>query len=210
MKISLCRLRERAAAPIAAAIGLAIAVAPAAAVEKTLANDGFTGLGDLVCVPGFAIDEIGAARFTAAPGDYPFTIERVQMLLCPDGPPVDLVLKVWHDDGVAVEPGALLWEEFVNFTPSSSFLNEVDLSFANLTVQSGSIRVGVEFFFAGSPPGLARDLDGITPQVNFVYAVPPAAWLYSEQLGVTGDWIVRVAVTLRAGAATLRCSFCST
>lgn len=172
--------------------------APVGAVEKTLQNDSFTGVGDLMCIPGFAVEEIGAARFTAEPSDYPFTVERVQVLLCPDGPPVDLVVKIWNDDGSSVAPGTLLWDEIVNFTPSTAFLNEVDLSLDDITISSGSVRVGIEFFFAGSPPGLARDLDGITPQANFVYAIPPGAWYFSEQLGVTGDWILRVVIDANA------------
>ena len=188
---------------VTVACGATLLATPAGAIEKTLANDSFTGVGDLVCIPGFAVDEIGAARFTAAPTDYPFTLQRVQVLLCPDGPAVDLVLKIWQDDGASVEPGTLLWEEFVTFTPSSDFLNEVDLSLENITIASGSVRVGIEFFFSGSPPGLARDLDGITPAANFVYAVPPSSWLFAEQLGVTGDWILRVVIDANAAPPIL-------
>lgn len=177
-----------------ALLAASLLCAPAAAVEKTLQNDSFTGVGDLMCIPGFAVEEVGAARFTAAPSDYPFTVERIQVLLCPDGPPVDLVVKVWNDDGSSLNPGTLRWDEIVTFTPSTAFLNEVDLSLDDITIASGSVRVGIEFFFAGSPPGLARDLDGITPQANFVYAVPPGAWYFSEQLGVSGDWILRVVI----------------
>jgi hypothetical protein len=183
-----------AALGAAALAAVALVCSPLGAVEKTLQNDSFTGIGDLVCVPGFAVEEIGAARFTAAPSDYPFTVERVQVLLCPDGPPVDLVLKIWSDDGSSVNPGTLLWEEIVTFTPSTAFLNEVDLSLDDVTIASGSVRVGIEFLFAGSPPGLARDLDGITPQANFVYAIPPGSWYFAEQLGVSGDWILRVVI----------------
>jgi len=186
-----------------AAVALVLATLPwasAVAVEKTLQNDSFTGVGDLVCIPGFAVEEIGAARFTAEPSDYPFTVERVQVLLCPDGPPVDLVVKIWNDDGAAVAPGTLLWEEIVNFTPSTAFLNEVDLSLDDISISSGSVRVGIEFFFFGSPPGLARDLDGITPAMNFVYAIPPGSWYFAEQLGVSGDWILRVVIDANEAA----------
>ncbi|HOC44082.1 MAG TPA: hypothetical protein PKJ99_13785 [Thermoanaerobaculales bacterium] len=183
------------------AVALLIATLPcsaARAVEMTLANDGFTGAGDLWCIPGFAVEEIGAARFTVPPGSHPFTVERVQVLLCPDGPPVDLVVKVWNDDGSSLGPGELLWEEIVTFTPSTAYLNELDLSLNDITITSGTVRVGIEFFFAGSPPGLARDLDGITPEMNFVYAIPPGAWSYAEQLGVIGDWILRVVIDTNA------------
>lgn len=46
-----------------AAIALAAArllCAPAVAVEKTLQNDSFTGVGDLVCIPGFESGDTGA------------------------------------------------------------------------------------------------------------------------------------------------------
>ena len=180
-----------------AAVALVLATLPGAAalaVEMTLANDSFTGVGDLMCIPGFAVEEIGAARFSPPPGSYPFTVERIQVLLCPDGPPVDLVVKIWRDDGTSLPPGTLLWEEIVTFTPSTSYFNELDLSLDDITITAGSVRVGIEFLFAGSPPGLARDLDGITPQVNFIYAVPPGAWYFSEQWGVSGDWILRVVI----------------
>ena len=180
-----------------AAVALVLATLPGAAalaVEMTLANDSFTGVGDLMCIPGFAVEEIGAARFSPPPGSYPFTVERIQVLLCPDGPPVDLVVKIWRDDGTSLPPGTLLWEEIVTFTPSTSYFNELDLSLDDITITAGSVRVGIEFLFAGSPPGLARDLDGITPQTNFVFAVPPGAWYFSEQWGVSGDWILRVVI----------------
>ena len=177
------------------ACAVVVATSPAGAIEKTLANDGFTGSGDLICVQGFAVEEIGAARFTAEPGDYPFTIQSVQILLCPDGPASDLVLKIWRDDGSSLPPAELLWEEIVTFTPSTTLLNEVDLSVDNLVIDSGSVRVGIEYLFSGSPPapGIARDIDGINPSANLIF-VPPASWFLSQQLGVTGDWIIRLVV----------------
>ena len=195
--LSITRQGRRAALATGALVAMSFLPTPLDAVEKTLQNDSFTGVGNLWCETGFVIEEIGAARFTAEPGDYPFTVERIQVLLCPDGPPVDLVVKVWNDDGSSVNPGTLLWEEIVTFTPSTSFLNEVDLSLDDITISSGSVRVGIEFFFAGSPPGLARDdLDGITPQTNFIYATGPVpeGWYFAEQFEVSGDWILRVVI----------------
>jgi hypothetical protein len=165
-----------------------------ASIEKTLQNDSFSGTGDLVCIPGFAVGEIGAARFSPQPEDYPFIIKKVQLILCPDGPPVDLVLNIWHDDGTSVNPGTSLFAEFVTFTPSTTLLNEVDLTIDDIVVHSGEVRVGIEFFNFGSPPGLARDLDGINLETNFVFAVPPAQWIFAENLGVTGDWIIRLVI----------------
>jgi hypothetical protein len=172
----------------------AFAVCPAVAVEKTLQNDSFTGTGDLVCIPGFAIGEIGAARFTGQPGDYPFTIKAVQVILCPDGPQVELVLNIWEDNGSSLNPGLLRFAELTTFSPSTTLMNEVDLSLFDIVIDSGSVRVGLEFFFGPSPPGLARDQNGIIPQTNFVFVEPPGQWQYAESLGVTGDWIIRLVI----------------
>jgi hypothetical protein len=150
--LSITRQARRAALATGALVAMSFLPTPLDAVEKTLQNDSFTGVGNLYCETGFVIEEIGAARFTAEPSDYPFTVERVQVLLCPDGPAADLVVKIWNDDGSSVAPGTLLWEEIVTFTPSTAFLNELDLSLDDITIVSGSVRVGIEFFFAGSPP----------------------------------------------------------
>jgi hypothetical protein len=180
------------------AIGVAVMVlmlgaAPCSGAEIILQNDGFVPPGELVCIPGFDVGEIGAARFEATPQDYPFTLERIQVIICPDGPAANLVVKVWQDDGSSVAPGDLLHEDIYTLTPSSVYFNEIDISDQNIVVASGWVRVGIEFFFFPSPPGLARDMDGITGGVNFVYALP-GIWYYSEQLGVEGDWIIRLVV----------------
>ena len=104
-----------------------VGVGPGFAVEKTLQNDNFTGAGDLICIPGFSVGEIGAARFTADPQDYPFTVKRLPLILCPDGPAASLVIKLWEDDGISLAPGNLLHEDIYTLTPSSVLMNEVDL-----------------------------------------------------------------------------------
>jgi len=93
-------------------------ISPGFAVEKTLQNDSFNGAGDLICELGFVETEIGAARFTADPQDYPFTVERIQLILCPDGQAFQLTIKVWEDDGVSLAPGNLLHGEIYTLTPS--------------------------------------------------------------------------------------------
>jgi hypothetical protein len=186
--------RARIAVLVGLCVWFAFGSGTAHSIEKILQNDSFSGVGDLVCIPGFAIDEYGAARFVVDPGDYPFTIKRIQVILCPDGPPVDLVLSIRQDDGSSLDPGPVLYEEFATFTPSSTFINEIDLSLENIVVASGTIRVGIGFFFAGSPPGLAIDTDWYHPETNFVFEIPDYHWVYAENLGVTGDWIIRVVI----------------
>jgi hypothetical protein len=153
--LSITRQGRHAALAAGALVAMSFLPTPLDAVEKTLQNDSFTGVGNLYCETGFVIEEIGAARFTAEPGDYPFTVERIQVLLCPDGPPVDLVVKVWNDDGSSVNPGTLLWEEIVTLLrrPASSTRSTCRHRHTHLLRLGPS---GIEFFFAGSPPGLAR------------------------------------------------------
>jgi len=185
------------------AIGLAFVIAylgwiPAGfAGELTLRNDGFSGTGSVFCVSGqgFAAGEIAAARFTANAGQYPFQILRIQVLACPSGTQADLVLKIWEDDGVSDEPGDLLYEEFFTLLGSDNALNELDVSFQNIVVDSGSIRVGIQYFFGPALTGIATDLDGHGDlQHNYIYAIPPGEWTPAHFFGVTGDWIIRVVV----------------
>ena len=185
------------------AIALAFVIAylgwiPASfAGELTLRNDAFSGAGSVFCVSGqsFAEGEIAAARFTADASSYPFQILRVQVLACPSGTQADLALKIWEDDGVSDEPGDLLYEDFFTLLGSDNALNELDVSFQDINVQSGSIRVGIQYFFGPALTGLATDLDGHgDPQPNFIYAINPPGWYPAHFWGVNGDWIIRVVV----------------
>jgi len=165
--------------------------------ELTLMNDSFSGSGSVFCVSGqsFAEGEIAAARFTADASSYPFQILRVQVLACPSGTQADLVLKIWEDDGVSDEPGNLLYEDFFTLLGSDNALNELDVSFQDINVQSGSIRVGIQYFFGPALTGFATDLDGHgDPQPNFIYAINPPGWYPAHFWGVNGDWIIRVVV----------------
>ncbi len=193
----------KTSSPIRAAIGVALVLALLSWIpvghgaELTLMNDSFSGSGSVFCVSGqgFVEGEIAAARFTADAGSYPFQILRVLVLACPAGTQSDLVLKIWEDDGVSDAPGDLLYEEFFTLLGSDNALNELDVSVANLVVDSGSIRVGIQYFFGPALTGLATDLDGHpNPQPNYIYAIPPASWIPAHLLGVNGDWIIRVVV----------------
>jgi hypothetical protein len=165
--------------------------------ELTLQNDSFSGTGSVICISGqsFAEGEMAAARFTAPPGAYPFQVQAIQVLACPLGTQADLVLKIWHDDGLSNEPGDLIYEEFFTLVGSDVALNELDVSVQNITIDSGGLRVGVQYYFGPALTGLATDIDGhIEPQPNFIYAIPPSAWTPAHLFGVNGDWIIRVVI----------------
>jgi len=166
----------------------------ALSVEKILQNDSFTGAGQVACQVGSEEGEILAARFTPDPGDHPFTVEKIQVLICPDGIPGAFTMTVWQDDGVSLLPVDVLYQDFFPMTGSDIFLNEVDLSAENIVIDSGTIRVGFDLF-QDPDPSLATEPPGqpITPAMNFVF-VPPNSWFYLEQFGAAGDWIIRVVV----------------
>jgi hypothetical protein len=179
---------------------LMLVAAPAPAVEKTLQNDSFSGIGSINCVSGSSFSvpgEIAAARFTPDPGDYPVRILEVQVLACPPGAQDTLVLKIWEDDGVSNEPGVLLDEGAFTLSGSDVALNGLDVSVFDLVVSSGSIRVGIEYWLGPSTVGLATDTDGhVMPQPNFIYGLPdpPFGWQPADFYSVNGDWIIRLRI----------------
>jgi hypothetical protein len=194
---SIARSRRRFLFAAIAFAAASVICAPAAAVEKTLQNDSFSGTGSVICVTGqsFGEGEIAAARFTPAAGDYPFELLRILILACPNGAQADLVVKVWEDNGSSLDPGDLRYEEIFTLYGSDVALNEIDLSPFDIFFSEGSVRVGIEYLFGAAPTGLATDIDGhVSPQPNFIYAIPPAAWMPADSLGVNGDWIVRVVI----------------
>jgi hypothetical protein len=179
---------------------LAVA-APGGAAIKELANDSFVGLGSVACQVGFVEGESAAVKLTADPGDYPYQIRKVRMLICPASTAGYVILRISEDNTGTLLPGPLIYEEIVQVTGSDDALNEVDLTTSNIIVASGSVRVELEWYQI-SPPGVAHDLDGFVPNANYIYAWidPPGfwSWFYADQLGVAGDWIVRLEIETSA------------
>ncbi len=177
---------------------LAVIAAPATAVEKTLQNDSFAGSGQVNCVAGssFAEEDTAAARFTPAPGDYPFQILEIHVLACPSGAQDFVALRIWEDDGFSLEPVDLLHEEFFTLVGSDLALNGLDVRALGLTVTSGSIRIGFQYWSNhASPVGIATDMDGhVIPQPNLIYDVQTFGWQTADFFGMDDDWIIRVVI----------------
>jgi len=91
--------KNRVAAWMALCSGCLLVAGAALPAEKTLQNDSFTGSGQIACQLGAVEGEILAARFAPEPGDYPFTVKRIQVLVCPDGFTGTFLMTVWEDDG---------------------------------------------------------------------------------------------------------------
>ncbi len=177
-------------------IGMVLALtaaAPATAAIKELSNDSFAGSGSVTCQIGFVEGESAAVKLTADPADYPYQVKKVRMLVCPSSTSGFVILRINEDNTGTVLPGALIYEEIVQVTGADDALNELDLSLQAIVITSGSIRVELEWF-QNSPPGIANDLDGYVPNANYIYANPPGAWFFANQLGVMGDWIIRMEI----------------
>lgn len=181
-------------AGLAMILTLTMAV-PAGAAVKELSNDSFSGVGSVTCQIGFLAGESAAVKLTADPGDYPYQILKIRMLVCPGSTSGAVILRISEDNTGTVLPGPMIYEEIVQITGSDEALNEVDLSSEEITVTSGSIRVELEWYNFPPPPGLAHDTDGaITHHVNYIFADPPGMWFYAEDLLVSGDWIIRMEI----------------
>jgi len=171
------------------------------AAIKELANDSFSGTGSITCQIGFVAGESGAAKLTADPGDYPYQVLKIRMLVCPASTSGTVILRISEDNTGTVLPGPTIYEEIVQITGSDEAFNELDLSLNNIIITSGSVRVELNWYDEPPPPGLANDLDGIVPNVNYIYAeISPGVyqWFYAEQLGVPGDWIIRLEIDTSA------------
>jgi hypothetical protein len=166
--------------------------APAAYAQlTTLQNDSFTG-GAFTCVQGFAETETMAARFTAPPGLYPYTIDRIHVLTC--GGDALYAVDVWQDDGPGPNPGTLLWTSGVNVyqLDGDNAFHEIVLP-QPVTVLSGTVRVGLfQSLATAGFPGFGRD-NGITSQRNLIHA-NDGNWYFAETFLIAGDFVLRALV----------------
>jgi hypothetical protein len=196
---------RRFAHSVVLAILVAVSV-PVSAERKILQNDSFTGTATFTQLAAFAEQEYAAAVFTADPADYPFQIVKVQaLILAPLPGTIALVsVTVWEDMGTA-EPGSILSNSTYGYQVESSevAVNELELSCENVVVMDGSIRVGLRWEAVGDPIGIAFDLDGYLPMVNTVYSSDIGGWWFAEDLGVTGDWILRIEIETNVTGETV-------
>lgn len=177
------------------ACGLLAAASPARADVVYLQNDSFSG-GAFNCNLSIGADASLAAKFTAAPSQYPYTIDHVRVLGCGGGFDAYFV-DLYRDDGGTAAPGTLLWQ---SANPYQLFGDNVfnDVFFTTEPipppqVTSGSIRVVLVNFPLLAPIGFGTDTGGISSHRNYVRSAG-GAWSFAEDLGISGDWILRLAI----------------
>jgi hypothetical protein len=157
-----------------------------------LRNDGFE-TGDAVAfVNGFVAGEQGAV--VLGPVESTYAVDSVTFLFGGIATAwADVRLNIYRDEGTA-NPGSLLFTEDYEVAPSDTAFQQLDLTGEDVVVTGGgSIRISMEFL-ADAPPSIARDTDGtISASKNWVFT--SGSWNQSSDYGITGDWIIRAAVT---------------
>jgi hypothetical protein len=167
---------------------------PAGAQEVFLQNDNWGG-GALSCYTGVGDSESLANKLTAAPGQYPYTINRIRVFGCGGGSNPYNVF-IYQDNGSGVNPGPLIWQSANSYIlTGSAVFNDILMSSEPVPpppITSGTVRVEIYNVFGIDSIGFGADL-AITPQRNFLRP-STGVWSFAETLGVTGDWILRLGI----------------
>lgn len=140
---------------------------------------------------GFEVGEAAAVRLVP-PGPCPCPVNGVSVLLGGGSGEVNLGLRIWDDSGGMDAPGALIYEDELTLTAGEAVINLIDLR-AELITVDGPFRLGFVIQQTGLP-SVARDADGITPDVNYLRA-NASGWAEASTFMIEGDWIMRAAVT---------------
>jgi hypothetical protein len=183
-------------AHLAPCLGALLIAAPAGLAQVVyLQNDSFTGVGGFTCQTGVDDSEAVGARFTAAPGQYPYTIDRIRILGCGDG--LNGVTVAIYQDTGTVDPGPLIWQGTTYQFDGSTVFNDLVVSSEATpppTIGSGSVRVVLTAFVILGPIGFGTDTNGFVPGQNFLRTLPGNVWHSADSQGVNGDWIVRLGI----------------
>ena len=205
MNRSIDKCHRKILLSLALFVALALVCGSGAAEVKTLQNDSWMDMTAAGFQGGFVFDEIGSAVFVPELSDYPIRLKKVQLLFGGDqeGVTRDMVFMVWKDVGTDA-PGEVLYEEELEFQASSQAFTEIDISGTAITLSEGNVRVGLKFKHNGFP-GIARDDDSGSsndfPSRNHIFAAG-IGWVKSSDLGVLGDWIMRLEVETSGGGTS--------
>lgn len=199
VKSRLCSVTTLAAA-------LALLLPAVARGQVTYQNDSLASEGDGVVSCGFVVGEKFAAIFVPEAGDVPFLIDEVQLMLspyqqegtdCVEATPRDSVsvtVEIWNDAAPSVDPDTAPVYQSSEWSVASSAttLNALKISDdQDVLVESGVVKVAITIPELDTMP--VRDIDGITTERNLIYD-NTGTWRWAEDLGVTGDWLLRLVV----------------
>src|SRR5258708_27620862 len=165
-----CDMRTASLALVTCLAALTAVARPAGAQEVFLQNDSLCGRA-LSCYTGVGDLESPASKFTAAAGQYPYTIFRIRVFGCGGGSNPYNVF-IYQDNGSGATPGPEIWRSQNSYILNGGNLfNDILMSSEPVPpppITSGSVRVELFNVFAIDSIGFGADLGGITPHRNFL------------------------------------------
>jgi hypothetical protein len=169
--------------------------------QLILKNDSFVDAGGQAYLQmGFVADE-RAGVWVQVPADVPFfKIEHFRVLIGSTQLSSDIVPmmsnQVFFHMGIARDTSTVIPAQIENaaqVTPGP-YWNDIPASGVDGELGCATagqfIGAALEFTHTGLP-SVYRDLDGISPKMNTLFAIP-GGWNYSVAYGLRGDWILRV------------------
>jgi Calx-beta domain-containing protein len=177
---------------------------PAEAQVVFLQNDSYTS-GAVNCYRGIGDQESLAAKFTASPSQYPYTVDRIRVFGCGGGQnPYNVFF--FQDNGTGPNPGAQFWASKNSYILlGGNLFNDILMSLEPIPpppITSGTVRVEIYNVFDVDSIGFGADLGGIIPMRNFVYR-PTVGWSFAESVGIAGDFILRMGILAPSAAPEL-------
>ena len=166
-----------------------------------LANDTFSGQGNIFIQDGFVTYECWASVFDtdSLAADGALTLKSVRTLIGGSSANNFFIVQFYAMAGSSMNSAALLGEEGVSMTGSTKSYNDLqiaDLKLGLPTINSGNVAVAMCFDETStSTPSIANtDGFGTNSQNNWIYLFSTNTWMQSESLNVQGDWIMRLCV----------------
>jgi hypothetical protein len=170
---------------------------PAGAQVTYLQNDSYGG-GAVLCYQGITLFHGLASKFTATPGQYPYTIHSIRVFGCAGGADA-YVVQIFEDNGSSASPGPVIWSsQNAYFLSGNNTFNDIFMSLEPIPpppITSGSIRVLLVNNSILTPIGFGADMNGIQPGLNTI-RTDGSAWGFAENppYNVQGDWILRLGI----------------
>ncbi len=171
---------------------------PAQAGSRWLVNDGFED-GDVAGFQGgFVQNDCWGSIYVPDPSDYPFTLEKVRMLVGGSTASYIYTIHFYEFPGTTWDASASMGGEGVYITGSNESFNDVTVSELKLelpAIESGNVGVAVCLEEHSGFPAIARDTDGtISSDLNWIYDTNTGSWWRSSVFGLAGDWIMRLCI----------------
>lgn len=180
------------------------------AVEMTVRNDSLTNFSDAVIVGGFVAGEKAASWLTSPCNG---NLRAVQVFwrsgAGTSGQTIHRGIQIYRS-GIFPNPGALA-QELGGPVLTDGVLNEYRFLDENMVIPlivpvnaNETLVVALEFdaTVAAGAPSVVRDVDGNQNGRNALFAEFPAgtfSWFNSQNLGVSGDWVIRAVIDCAAG-----------